>query len=311
MNTPSNAIAESPLASPVGAPVALSATRPLYWSLRREMWENRSVYIAPLIVAAVVLFGLVIAAIRLAPGAPRFSTMDPARQSDLLAAAYGAAAIPITLTVLIVGVFYCLGALHNERRDRSILFWKSLPVSDLVTVLSKASIPLAVLPLVSFAIIVATRLIMLLLGTAVLLVDGQSAAALWARPPWLQMSLIPLYGASVLALWHAPIYGWLLLVSGWARRAPFLWAFLPPLALCVFEKIAFNTSYFASMLGYRVSGSDAAAFAVNAPGKDIVYRLAQLDPVKFLESPDLWIGLAVAAAFLAAAVWQRRYRQPL
>ena len=59
-------------------------------------------------------------------------------------------------------MFYCLDALYGERRDRSILFWKSLPVSDLTTVLSKASIPIVVLPLLTFAVTVATQLIMLL-----------------------------------------------------------------------------------------------------------------------------------------------------
>ena len=195
--------------------------------------------------------------------------------------------------------------------NRSILFWKSLPVSDLTTVLSKASIPLVVLPLLIFAIIVATQLIMLLLSTAVLLVNGLRAATLWTQLPLFQMSLVLLYGLTVLALWHAPIYGWLLLVSGWARRTTFLWAVLPPLATCVVEKTAFNTSYFASMLKYRLTGSFAEAFAVKAQGSVAIDRLAQLDPAKFLSSPGLWSGLAVAAAFLAAAVRLRRCREPI
>ena len=77
----------------------------------------------------------------------------------------------------VVGVFYCLDALHGERRDRSILFWKSLPVSDLTTVLSKASIPLVILPLITFAIVIATQLIMLLLSSAAMLISGLSATA--------------------------------------------------------------------------------------------------------------------------------------
>ena len=155
-------------------------------------------------------------------------------------------------TTFIVGMFYCLDALHGERRDRSILFWKSLPVSDLTTVLSKASIPLVVLPLLTFAITVATQLIMLLLSSAVLLGSGLSVATLWTQLSLFQMSLMLLYHlVTVHALWYAPIYGWLLLVSAWARRAPFLWAALPLLAIGVVEKIAFNTSHFAAMLGYR------------------------------------------------------------
>ena len=96
-------------------------------------------------------------------------------------------------TTFIVGIFYCLDALHGERRDRSILFWKSLPVSDLTTVLSKASIPLVVLPLLTFAITVATQWIMLLLSSAVLLASGLSVATLWTQLPLFQMSLMLLY----------------------------------------------------------------------------------------------------------------------
>ena len=65
------------------------------------------------------------------------------------------------LTAFLVGVFYCLDALHGERRDRSILFWKSLPVSDLTTVLAKASVPCRVLPPRAFALALATQLMLL------------------------------------------------------------------------------------------------------------------------------------------------------
>ena len=113
---------------------------------------------------------------------------------------------------------------------------------------------------------------------------------------------------TVHALWYAPIYGWLLLVSGWARRAPFLWATLPPLAIGVVEKIAFNTTHFAAMLENRISG-DAAA--VTMPGRLPMDPMTHLTPGHFLSSPGLWIGLAIAAAFLAAAVRLRRYQGPL
>jgi ABC-2 type transport system permease protein len=206
-------------------------------------------------------------------------------------------------------VFYCLDALHGERRDRSILFWKSMPVSDLTTVLSKASIPLVVLPLLTFAIIVATQLIMLLLSTAVLLGSGLSVATLWTRLSLFQMSLMLLYHLlTVHVLWHAPIYSWLLLVSGWARRAAFLWAVLPVLVISVVEKIAFNTWHFAAMLGNRLTGG---AEAVAFPGRFPIDPGMQLTPGKFLSSPGLWIGLGVAAILLAAAVRLRRNREPI
>jgi len=277
----------------------------MYWSVRRELWENRSIYVAPLVVAAVILFGFLISLMRRSV----IGVLDPAQQ-DALAKPYDFAALLLMGTTFIVGIFYCLDALHGERRDRSILFWKSLPVSDLTVVLSKASIPLVVLPLLTFAITVATHLMMLLLNSAARLASGRSVADLWSQVPWLQMSLMLLYHlVTVHALWYAPIFGWLLLVSGWARRAAFLWAVLPLFAIGIIEKVAFNTSHFAAMLGHRMTGPEA--YTLTARGADPMYRMTMLDPGKFLSSPGLWIGLAMAAAFLATAVRLRRYQGPI
>src|SRR5207245_3502701 len=212
-------------------------TRPMYWSVWRELWENRSIYIVPLIVAAVQVFGFAISTIGLADRRRAVLLLDPAHQRAAIEQPYDLAAMMMIFIVFIVGVFYSLEALHSERRDRSILFWKSLPVSDLETVLAKASIPLVVVPLVAFVILVATQWIMLLLNTAVLVGSGQSGATLWSLPLF-ERSLMWLYHmVTVHGLWYAPFYGWLLLVSAWARRMAFLWAFLPPLAIGVVEKI--------------------------------------------------------------------------
>jgi len=214
-------------------------------------------------------------------------------------------------TVFIVGVFYCLDALHGERRDRSILFWKSLPVSDLTTVLSKVTIPLVVLPLIAIAIIVCVQLVMVLETGAVLIFHGMSPATTWAHVPFFQSWLVLLYGLVAIALWHAPIYGWLLLVSGWARRATFLWAVLPLLAIGIFEKITFNTSHFAALVKDRLLGFAPNAFDFQGRDHPTISSLAQLTPGRYLSSPGLWIGLLFAVAFLAAAVRLRRYRGPI
>ena len=247
MNSSSNAVPDYSTGPQGVASTAVSPTRPLYWSVRRELWENRSIYIAPLAVAALFLFGFSISIIRLALKMRVALALDPVRQHELIEQPYNLAALLIMGTTFIVGVVYCLDALHGERRDRSILFWKSLPVSDLTTVLAKASVPLLILPLVTFAITVVTYSIMLLLSTAVLAGSGLSAAVPWTRVPLFEMSVMLLYHLlGVHALYHAPIFGWLLLVSSWARRATILWAGLPLLAIGVAEKIAFNTSFFAA-----------------------------------------------------------------
>jgi len=311
MNTPSNTVPESPIDSQITAAGPMSATRPMYWSVRRELWENRSIYIAPLIVAAVQVFGFAISTIGLADRRRAVLMLDSAHQRAAIEQPYDLAAMMMIFIVFIVGVFYCLDALHGERRDRSILFWKSLPVSDLTTVLSKVTIPLVVLPLVSFAITVCVQLIMLLETSVVLIFHGMSPATTWANVPFFQSWLVLLYGLVALALWHAPIYGWLLLVSGWARRATFLWAVLPVIAIQIFEKITFGTSYFGAFVKHRLFGFAPDAFDFQGRGHPTISSLAQLTPGRYLSSPSLWIGLLFAAAFLAAAVRLRRYRGPL
>jgi ABC-2 type transport system permease protein len=310
MNTESNAIPETPFESQAIAPAVIPASRRMYWSVRRELWESRSIYIAPLAVAALILVGFLIGTMHLPDKMRAALALNPMQQRELIEQPYRFAELLIMATTFIVAVFYCLDALHGERRDRSILFWKSLPVSDFTTVLSKACIPLVVLPLLTFAITVVTQWIMLLMSTAVLLMSGVSAATLWTRLPLFQMSLMLLYHLlAIHALWYAPIFGWLLFVSGWARRMAFLWAALPLLAIGVVEKIAFNTSHFAAMLLYRLSGGpEGVASTADSMSMD---PLTQLTPGQFLISPGLWIGLAVAAAFLAAAVRLRRSRGPI
>jgi ABC-2 type transport system permease protein len=313
MNTESNAIPESFDAQEI-APAALTATRPMYWSVRRELWENRSIYIAPLAAAAVYMLGFSISLVWVPRSMRAMAASHSSPQLIVLAMPYSHAAMLIGVTAFIVGIFYSLDALHSERRDRSILFWKSLPVSDLTTVLSKASIPLVVLPLLVLALTVSLQLIMLLVSATVRLLSGVSAGTPWA-PPLFQMELVLLYSVIVIALWHAPIYMWLLLVSGWARRATFLWAVLPPLAIAALEYLAFHTSYLGSLLQDRLFGFAAGAFDLKdkngVPVDAHFIPLTQLAPGRFLSSPSLWVGLIVAAALLAAAVRLRRYREPL
>jgi ABC-2 type transport system permease protein len=113
-------------------------------------------------------------------------------------------------------------------------------------------------------------------------------ATLWTAV--FQMSLVLLnHLLTVHVLWHAPIYGWLLLVSGWARRAAFLWATLPPLAICAIEKLAFNTTHFAVMLQHRFTGGPEALRVPHSFPIDPT----QLTPGRSLSSPGLWIGLAI------------------
>jgi len=232
------------------------------------------------------------------------------QQHDAISQPYDYAALAIMASAFIVGLLYCADALYGERRDRSILFWKSLPVSDRTTVLAKVCIGFVFIPLLSCVIVVATQLIMLLISTAVLMGSGLSVGTLWTQVSLFQTSLMLLYHMlTIHVLWYAPIYAWLMLASCWARRAPFLWATLPLLAICILEKLAFNTTHFVTLLEYRLSGGPEAIVST-ARGLPID-PMTQLTPGHFLISPGLWIGLAVALVFLVASIRLRRYREPI
>jgi ABC-2 type transport system permease protein len=310
MNTESNAAAE-PFETQQVVLAAASKPRPLYWSLRREIWENRSIYLAPLAIAGVYLIGFLISLVHFPAKMRTLSALNAAQQHGVIVGPFDVAAGVMMLTTILVSVFYCLDALHSERRDRSILFWKSLPVSDLTTVLAKASIPVIVLPVLTSVIGAILQLIMLLGASAVLLGSGLSPAVLWARLPWFRMSLLLLYHMlTVHGLWPLPVYGWLLLVSGWARRAAFLWATLPVVAIGAIEAVAFRTAHFITFVGGRLVGATAAdAFTPSAlfPTNPMVH----ITLAPFLTNSGLWGGLAVTAVFVAAAVRLRRHQGPI
>lgn len=308
MNTTSPALLEPAAASRETTPPAPSPTRPLYWSVRRELWENRSIYLAPLGVAAFALVALLIHAAAMPSHVPGLLGHDPAAGSASLT--YRVTALLMLATAFVVGAFYCVEALGSERRDRSILFWKSLPVSDLATVLAKAAVPLVILPLVTFAALVALHLALLLVSSAATLVQGKDVAALWGEVRPLRLWGALLYALAVRSLWHAPIYAFLLLVSGWARRTAALWAVLPLLVLGVLEKLTMDTLRVASLVEYALLGWYGAAFAPPAWVSIPFHPQTPLTPGRFLATPSLWIGLALAAVFLAVAVRQRRYRDP-
>ena len=306
MSSQSNAMSESFQSQSV-APAVIPATRTFYWSVRREIWENRSIYIAPLAVAAVALVAFSVSAIAGIWEKPL--RLDPTQSHEAVAMPYDMAAALMMLTCIVVSVFYCIDALYGERHDRSILFWKSLPVSDVMTVLAKASIPLVILPLLTFAMTVTMQWIMLLVSSAVVLVSGQSVALLWTKLSFFRMSLLLLYHiVTAHAIWPFPVYCWLLLVSGWPRRATFLWAALPLVAIGGVEKMAFHTSHFATMVGSRILGA-TPGIAFTEGDMFPTDPMIHISPGKFLNNPGLWIGLAVAGAFLGAAVRLRRSKE--
>jgi ABC-2 type transport system permease protein len=365
MSAPSDTMTDSPFDRAAPPRAAAHPVRPFFWSVRRELWENQAIWIAPLAVAALVIFGSLVAAVGShntktvhrttatapqagQPGAPESGAAPPpvpppSTTTTMSQSSPGGsvtvskvikiegppptpeqrramAAFPfymvtgaMTLTMFLVAAFYCLGGMYNERRDRSILFWKSLPVRDLTTVMSKIVVPMAILPAVTFVMALAAELLLLTIGVLAFAAHAQSADAEPSVPLGNVIAVLA-YGLVALTLWWAPLYAWLLLVSGWAKRAPFLWAVLPPLGLAIAEKLAFGTTVVARLIQSRVFGGFEAAFVTPKhpnPAMNPMAYTPQIDAAKFVSAPGLWLGLLVAAGLIAATVWMRRRREPI
>ena len=315
-----NADVNTTLAATLPKPV-----RPFYWSLRRELWEHRSLYLAPCVVALLLLLAVLIAAFKLPDSMVSFDTFAPQRQLEILSAPYAVIALVLILTSMIVALFYCLDALYGERRDRSALFWKSLPVSDWTTVLAKLAIPMLVVPMFLFVLITATQLVVLIGNVLLWSVRGLSVSNLLLQLPLLDMPLGVAHFLITLAIWYAPVYAWLLLVSAWAERSPVVWAIVPVVAVVAFERLMLGTSHVMGWLRDRLFGSFDAAFTARETMAEVVERLQQPgtdaasaigsgsdhtpDVLRFVSNPDVWMGLVFAAALIAGTVWLRRRQE--
>lgn len=302
-----------------------------YWItlIRREFWEHRALWVAPLVVAAllVVLSGLsggvhISADARVevdGRAVDLVKAITPERAGKLFGVLVAGLYVPQLIVVFVVLFFYLLDALYTERKDRSILFWKSLPVSDTHTVATKALVALAVVPLGVWALSVVTSLATIGVLTGRLAGTTLAPIVQWDTGIWFAIQGAMLAGTLVAALWYAPIAAALLLISAWARRNVFLWAVLPPVALMLLEGTAFNTDRVAAFLRYRFSGFfDAMGMGISmreraAGVSDREFaRLGEvysrLDTTPLLANIDLWLGVAAALLMLWAAVQVRRRR---
>ena len=330
MNTPGNDLNEAAVPRPSQDVASISSSTLLYWSIRREIWENRSLYIAPVATALVFLFACLIAVAHVgvhffevdldgATGAPTGHLINAMTSITCMVFAVSA----------IVGFFYSLDSLYGERRDRSILFWKSLPVSDLITVIAKILVPLVLLPALAFVVIVVAQFLIMLLGSAVLAAHGQSVGDMWSTASIVKSWLVLLYTIVAWSMWYAPLVGWLLLVSAWAQRLAILWAILLPMALSVVEAIGLGSSHLGTVLIQRVAGMLAFAFDIKFEQVNAFFGAPQSsappewassfhglfgltpDPLRFVAAPALWLGLIVAVVLFAGAIRLRRSREAL
>ena len=270
----------------------INTTRPFLTLVRRELWEHRGLIWAPLAMAlTIIVLSLLGAAQDITlPGV--VVVRDADEQRDFLSTLMIGLLVPQLLAGLVVVFFYLLDGLFTERRDRSILFWKSLPVSDTKTVLSKLFVALVAMPLWIWALSLLVGLVVF--GVLAAKVSNTPAAALgtWHGEDWLVLQATLLGKLAVAALWYLPVAGWLLLVSVLAKRAPFLWATLPFLVLSLAERIALGTNVMGALAAQRLFGFRE--------------EVSLMSEFSLLASPDLWIGVAVGAALVYAAIRVRQ-----
>jgi ABC-2 type transport system permease protein len=296
--------------------------------IRRELWEHRSIYVTPLVIALIV-------SIMAITGQAVVSAFDQAVDIAILGASnLGPAERAAAITVLMTGVssllimamwvltiFYSLDSLYAERKDRSILFWRSLPCTDSETVVSKLITAVFVIPLITFGVIIVTHLVVLALASLWLGFKGADAWHLiWRAAPLADNWTATLIVLVALPLWLAPFIGWFLFVSAFARRSPLLVAFLPIVILPMLEKSLVGTTTFFEAFFTRtgslplfrgVSTGDIFGYQGDKwalEGEMPSGLLSLVDLGRFFGSGSLWLGLVVCALFVTAAIYVRRYR---
>lgn len=295
--------------------------------LQRELWEHRAIYVAPIVVAVLMTLGALTGQVSVNAvdhvelGIVGASNMPENTRAAVLSGIMIGLSTTFVFAMWILTIFYALDSLYAERKDRSILFWRSIPVTDSETVISKLITALVVIPLVSFVLIIATHLAVFLIGSIWVGVRGGNAWHLiWASAPFFDNWTATLIFLLALPLWLSPFVGWFLFVSAFTKRSPFLTAFLPLAILPLLEKMLFNSGVFAEAFFLRSVKmplfidlqtmerlfEEGEHFAMSADAR--LRLLGLMDFGGFLSSPSLWLGLIVCGLFTAAAIYVRRYR---
>lgn len=295
--------------------------------LQRELWEHRAIYVAPIVIAVLMTLGALTGQVsvngiqHVDVGIVGASNLPENARAAVISGIMIGLSTTFVFAMWILTIFYALDSLYAERKDRSILFWRSIPVTDSETVISKLLTAALVIPLVSFALVLITHLAVFLIGSVWVGVRGGNPWHLiWASAPFFDNWTATLIFMFALPLWLSPFIGWFLFVSAFTKRSPFLTAFLPLAVLPLLEKMIFDTAVFAEAFFVRSVKmplfidlqtmerlfEEGEHFAMVADAE--LSLLGLMDIGGFLLSPGLWIGIVVCALFTAAAIYVRRYR---
>jgi ABC-2 type transport system permease protein len=301
--------------------------------VRREIWEHRSLWIVPLALAGVILVIAAFGGVHFGDGNNNFSfgsrdhleNLSPSEREHLLAkmnpgegtrqmilaGVYSMLTVVQLIALGVVVFFYLLDALLAERRDRSILFWKSMPISDGQVVASKALTALAVAP--AFVFVVSAVLLLVFAGVVSLRL-GELPFNPWSASVWLQVQAVMLGFIPMVVLWYLPLAGYLMVVSVWVRKNAFLWAVLPPIGLLLIEGLITHTEYVANFLGARFAGfievmnPGTLRHLDNVENSDLALSASYKLMGQVFADPEIWIGTAAGLALIYLAVRIRRFR---
>lgn len=295
--------------------------------LERELWEHRSIYVVPIVVAIIMTLAALTGQVSINGmehvdiGIVGASNMPDNARAAVLSGIMIGLSTTFVFSMWILIIFYALDSLYAERKDRSILFWRSMPSTDLETVLSKLLTAMLVIPLVTFAMILVTHLAVLLFASVWVAARGGSGLTLiWGSVPFFDNWTATLIFVLALPLWLSPFIGWFLFISAFTKRSPFLTAFLPIAILPMLENMLFDTAVFAEAFFVRSIKmplfidpgtmerlfEEGDGFALLADAQ--LSLLGLMDLGGFLTNPGLWLGLIVCGLFTAAAIYVRRYR---
>ena len=290
------------------------------WLIRRELWENRAIWLIPAVLGGLLILASLFGGYHVV-GAEDLTTVRAVVQAGSLDGMM-IVALMFFVVMAIYSTWYLLDCLYADRKDRSILFWKSMPISDTATVMSKLGTALILIPLISFAFSDLTTLLVAFIVSV--RAGAPLSGSLWRIDIWLQLQALWLFVIVTSAIWYLPIAGWLMAVSAWSKRAVILWSVLPPLALALAERVFLGTHVIVSQLGARLGLGGYASHAFQyTPGAanwivtEIGHNATIETPVSlyrffntggFLSSPATWIGAAVGAALIVCAIQLRMRR---
>lgn len=198
--------------------------------------------------------------------------------------------------------FYLLSCLYEDRKDRSILFWKSMPVSDAMTLASKLVTAIWVIPAITIACIIILNLVMLLAATLLVIGEGID---IW-QTFWVPADLFSLWFTFIvkmiyLSFWTLPFFGWLILVSASAKSNPLAWALGIPIAIVFLEKVSFTGNTIAVWFSHHLLNMKYM-MTPTADWYDLSSSLVSLDMLS---------AVLVGAAAIAGAWWMRSRSEEL